>query len=298
MTKDYSYSDYVGDPFRATHALGDLLGRGALRLFLGAGASCGFGLPDWKTLIARVTKRDTDSAFVAGLKDKDTMELGRLVNKVDDGSESYIDLVRASLYRDASPDLLVQLQQSRLLLAIGALMTGSCRGRIESVVTYNYDDLLEQYLWMLGYSACRRVRPSDLSTRSDVVVDYVHGCVPQQKKTGDGAPQIVLSAQSFIERRADIDEGWPASVIAGLMSKIGLFVGLSGNDTTMIEQITRAKNKGFTTRLDDYNAYWLLTPDAFDRNGEMILKAGSCPIRLDKDVIPDLLLAVCRHAAA
>jgi hypothetical protein len=269
-----------------------------LRLFLGAGASCGFGLPDWKTLIARVTKRDTDSAFVAGLQNMDTMDLGRLVDKIDDGTEGYIDLVRTSLYRDASPDLLVQLQKSRLLLAIGALMTGSCRGRIDSVVTYNYDDLLEQYLWMLGYSACRRIRPSDLSTRSDVVIDYVHGCVPQQKQAGDGVPQIVLSAQSYIERRADIDDGWPASVVAGLMSKIGLFVGLSGNDTSIIEQITRAKKKGFTARPDDYNAYWLLTPEAFDRNGEMILKAGSCPILLNKDVIPDFLLAVCQEAAA
>lgn len=293
----YAYPDYLKKPFLVTYELGRLLNISALRLFLGAGVSSGFGLPEWKLLIARILGEDTNPTFVAGLGNKSITDLRRLLDPVDDRSPQYVDKVHYALYRDVKSDLLEQLQVSPLLLAVAALMTGAHRGRIDSVVTYNYDDLLEQYLVMLGLAVCRRMRSDELSTRADVEVNYVHGSLPQRWDASMGVPALVLSEKSYRSRRAEIDEGWPAWIQHGLHSNIGLFLGLSGDDSAILDILKRAQNR--VKRRDlDYTGYWILTPDAFDRNKDDILEVGMCPIRLQKEMIPQFVFTICQRAAS
>jgi SIR2-like domain len=291
----YSYPDYLENPFLATDALGQLLGRSALRLFLGAGVSQGFGLPGWKTLIARILSRDTDSTFVADWDKKPIMDLRKLLDLVDDGSATYVAKIHGAIYRDVKPDLLEQLQVSPLLLAVAALMTGAHRGRVDSVVTYNYDDLLEQYLKMLGLAVCCRVLPDELSTRADVEINYVHGRLPQSWEVLNPVPEIVLSEKSYRARRSEIDAGWSAMVEHALYSKIGFFIGLSGDDSATLDIFKRAQTR--IKRNEDYTGYWLLTPGAFERNSSDIKEVGMCPIRLEKERIPQFVFAICQHAA-
>jgi len=296
MNGIYGYDDYVRDPFLATKKVGQLLHNGALRLFLGAGASKGFGLPEWKLLIARILGKDRNRKFLAELETKSILEQCKLLDDIDDQSKAYKQRVQEALYRTV-PKMLDdrQLVRSPLLLAVTAMITGSCRGRIESVITYNYDDLLEQYLGLLGYSTCRRTRPDDLSTRADLEVNYPHGILPQAwTGTGD-LPGIILSNKSYIEKRASIDRGWSPIIECGLYSKIGLFIALSGDDQSILEVLKRT-NKNLK-RADDYNAYWLLTPDAFDRNHKSLLHVGSCPIRLKKEQIARFVFKVCQAAS-
>jgi hypothetical protein len=290
----YGYDDYLRDPFLAAKSVGQLLHNGTLRLFLGAGASSGFGLPEWKLLVARILKKDGDTAFVDSLDGKSSAELCRLLDPVDDKSKAFLLSIHEALYRDIAPTLQEQLLQSPLLLAVAALITGSCRGRVESVITYNYDDLLEQYLHMLGYAICRRTRSDELSTRADLEVNYPHGSLPQSWTATGELPDIVLSEKSYRTRRADIDEGWSAIIEHGLYSKIGFFVGLSGDDSSILDVLRRAQKR--LTRNDDYNAYWLLTPDAFERNKDSIRDVGSCPIRLPKERMPEFVFKVCQAA--
>lgn len=295
MSHIYSYTDYVVDPFLATDELGRLLGNSAFRLFLGAGASVAFNLPAWKMLIARILGKESDPVFVSGLDSKSVTDLRRLIDPLDDDSALYVGKVQNALYRDVKTNLLEQLQVSPLLLALAALMTGAHRGRIDSVVTYNYDDLLEQYLMMLGLTVCRRMHPDELSTRADVEINYVHGRLPQLWDASKAIPKLVLSEKSYRSRRAEIDEGWPAWIEQGLHSKIGLFVGLSGDDSTILDILKRAQNR--VNRDLPYTGYWLLTPDAFDRNKEDIIEVGMCPIRLEKEQFPNFVFAICQRAA-
>jgi len=296
MSAIYSYDDYLTDPFLAAGELGQLLRNSALRLFLGAGASSGFGLPEWKLLIARVLDKDRDSAFLSSLDTMSITDLRRLVDPLDDGSATYVGRVREALYRDVKADLLEQLQGSPLLLAVAALLTGAHRGRIDSVVTYNYDDLLEQYLRMLGLAVCCRIRPDELSTRADVELNYVHGRLPQGWEASMAIPEIILSEKSYRSRRAEIESGWPAMIAHGLFSKIGLFVALSGDDSSILDVLKRAQNR--VRRSADYTGYWLLTPDAFDRNKDDILEVGMCPIRLEKEKIAQFVFRICQCAAS
>jgi hypothetical protein len=291
---NYSYDDYVKDPFLAVDRIGPLLRDGVLRLFLGAGVSSGFGLPQWKILIARVLSRDKDKKFLKSLPGQAPTDLTKLVNDIDDGSERYVRRVHEALYRDASASLLIQLQRSPLLLSVAALVTGAHRGRIDSVITYNYDDLLEQYLRMLGLAVCPRVEPTDLSGRADVEINYVHGRLPQVWDVSASLPSIVLSDRSYREKRARIDVGWSAAVQNGLCSKIGLFLALSGDDSSILDLLERVRTE---VRHDPYNGYWLLTADAFERNKKPILDVGMCPISIRKERVPQFIFSVCKAAA-
>jgi hypothetical protein len=296
MTDTFSYKNYVRDPFLAAIEIGRLLGNSSLRLFLGAGVSSGFGLPEWKMLIARILGRDADKAYVASLDTQSVTDLRRLLDDADDQSETYVRSVHGALYREVADDLIKQLQKSPLLLAVAAMMTGAHRGRVDSVVTYNYDDLLEQYLGMLGLRVCDRVLPTELSSRADVEVNYVHGRLPQSWKAATSIPELILSEKSYRSRRAEIDEGWSSWVEHGLYSKVGLFIGLSGDDSAILDILKRTQNR--VQRSEDYLGYWLLTTSAFLRNEKDIRDVGMCPIRLEKDEIPQFVFAVCQQAAA
>jgi hypothetical protein len=274
--------------------LGSLLNRSALRLFIGAGASIGFGLPGWKMLIARVLGKDTDTGFCADLIRRSASDLAKLVDPVDDSSKSYIQNVHNALYRDVAGTLVEQLQQSPLLLAVVALLTGASRGRIDSVVTYNFDDLLEQYLKMLGYAVCCRTKSDELSTRADVEINYPHGRLPQDLKRMIEPPDLVLSERSYRDRRATIDAGWSEMIAHGLHSKIGLFLGMSGDDSTILDVLERVQRQ--LKRREDYSTYWLLTPDAYDRNKRSFLDVKACPISLEKDEIPKFIFRICQAA--
>lgn len=297
MSGIYSFEEYARNPSLAIPQLGQFLRTSAFCLFLGAGASNGFGLPGWKELVARILNKDSDPIFRDELERRSLKDLPLLLDDVDDGSSGYYERVHEALYRDASPDLSDQLMRSPLLLAVAAMMTGAHRGRITSVVTYNYDDLLEQYLRMLGLSVCKRLRPDELSTRADVELNYVHGNLPQhwEDPSKFAAESLVLSNKSNIKRGAEVDKGWSASVESELYSKLGLFLGLSGDDDSMLVTLTRATER--IKRNEDYIGYWILTPDAFERNKDRILRVGVCPIPLNKEQIPKYIFEICQAAA-
>lgn len=290
---NYGLEDYKRQPFHATEAIAELLHHGALRLFLGAGVSQGFGLPNWKQLLVRLVGDEANPSSTHE-------SLQRALNAIDDGSEAYVRKVHEALYRDAPEDLGDLLPRSPLLLGIAAMTTGAHRGRVESIVTYNYDDVLEQYMRMLGLKVCPRMLPDSLSVRCDLEINYVHGRLPQDLDPGGGLatrPDIMLSEKSFRTKRATIDEGWSALVEHGLRSKVGLFIGLSGNDGTPLDLLERLKRK-VDGRRQDFLGYWLLTPRAYAANAETISSVQVCPIKLRADEIPKFIFRTCTAAAS
>jgi hypothetical protein len=137
---------------------------------------------------------------------------------------------------------------------------------------------------------------STLATRADVEVNYVHGKLSQKWDKSMAVPKIVLSEKSYREKRAEIDEGWPAMVAHGLYSKIGLFLGLSGDDSSILDILKRTQRR--VRRKEDYTGYWVLTPDAFTRNKDDILDVQMCPLRLPKEQIAQFVFSICQKAAS
>ena len=290
----HSEKDFEANPFLAVKAVGALLRAGCLNLFLGAGISSGFGLPFWRLLVARILGHGDNPTFVEGLKGKSDRDMGRLIDAVDNGNAEYVSKVHDALYKDVSAELVEQLQRSPLLLAVTALLTGTYRGRIHQVFTYNYDNLLEQYLNMLGYTFSIRMSPSDYSFKSDVEINHVHGFLPQDWTSAAKMPELVLSERSYRSRRAEITEGWSSYVEHSFYTKSALILGLSGDDSATLDIFERVKKR--VHRSDDYNGYWLLTPDAYARNAEPIREVRMCPIPIEKEKLPAFVFGVCQAA--
>lgn len=290
----HSHVDYVDKPFLATAAIGGLLATGRLNLFLGSGVSSGFGLPDWALLIARLLGKGTEVEYVEQLRAKSDAELMAHVDTVDDGTELYASKVHAALYESVDAELSNHLPRSPLLLAVAALLTGSCRGRIERVFTYNYDNLLEQYIEMLGYACCVRTQWTDFAARADVEINHVHGFLPQAWKPGQPYAAPILSEKSYRNRRAGIDRDWPAAVAHSLYSKAALMIGLSGDDSATLDVLKRAQEN--LTRVADYHGYWLMSPDAYQRNQGRVIEIGMCPVPVEILDFPRFVFGVCQEA--
>jgi hypothetical protein len=288
----HSPKDFREDPYLATAIIARQLAKGRLNLFLGAGVSAGFGLPNWTKLVARVLDHEDD--YSTQLDQMSEPDVAKLLDPLDDASSKYQEKVHRALYKTAAPDLLRQLSVSPLLLAVAGLLTGSCRGRIQRVFTYNYDDLLEQYLRMLGYACCVRTAPNDLSDWSDVEINYVHGYLPKSWKPDQPIYELILSNKSFRNRRADIDRGWSASVENSLCTKLGLFMGLSGDDSSIFDVLKRAQKQ--VGRGTDPLGFWLMTPDAYDRNAGSVQDVNMSPLRLAKEDFPEFVFRVCQKA--
>jgi hypothetical protein len=292
----HAVEDYKTRPFLAAPAIGKLLRSSALNLFLGAGASAGFGLPEWVILVARILGHGSDTFRIAELSKLSDKELTKLLNEVDDENrrDEYLSSIHKALYADVKENLLDQLTVSPLLLAAAALITGSVRGRVQCVFTYNYDNMLEQYLAMLGLGVCVRKIATDLSTRADVEINHLHGYLPQSWKPGDTAGEVVLSGKTYRKRRAEIDKGWSAAVENSMYSKFALLVGLSADDSSILDVFKRAQDN--LKRPQDYNGYWILTPSAYQRNAGEVIEVGLCPIPLEKEQIPKFLFSICQEA--
>lgn len=301
MSGNLGGADFAANPRLAVGPIATCLQDGVLTLLLGAGVSTGFGLPNWFELVMRLAGIQHGSpAYLEYLARYEgnalpDQELQELVDRVDDGSTTYLDKVRQALYAQMQPDLARQLSTSPLLLAVAALTTGTTRGRVDVVTTYNFDDVLEHYVQMLGHSVRIRTNESDLVGRADVTINHPHGFVPRDISRSHSTTQPILSAKAYREKRAQIDAGWSDYIAHVLTQKVALFVGLSGRDSSILDLLHRI-SKRWKADGRRPGGYWILTPSDYDKYGPQIAEENVIPLRFEIDEIPMFIFDVCRRA--
>jgi hypothetical protein len=289
-----NYKHYATDFNLAKEPIAECLKEGTLKLILGAGISMDFGLPNWPDLIFKclnallsekgenlIERKDFDENF-----SKNEKKLNQY-----DNEPTYSQIVRDSLYSEVPPNLEdLLLQGAPGLLAIAALCTGTTRGRVRHIFTLNFDDILEQYLSLLGL----RVNSGSSFTRgnynSDIRIDHLHGYLPRNE---DNLSKIVFSPRSYTERYAETRgfDDWFINQWVG--SKL-LLIGLSGSDQLLQTNAIRHKN---LLNNDEIHGYALLTPHAYEDNHLDLVSHGICPIKIPAHEIPKFLLSCCQLAS-
>src|SRR5579871_1192278 len=142
--------DYLIEYDRAVQFLADRLSDGTLVLFLGAGVSSGARLPEWRALVESMR---TDVGLSNDNLTSSADSLERAADEIRrkfyrDDEPGFAELVRKCLYRGISLD--DSILDDRLLIALGALLMGSRRGSVRRIVTFNFDSVLESYIWLNG----------------------------------------------------------------------------------------------------------------------------------------------------
>jgi hypothetical protein len=225
-----------------------------LVLFLGAGVSVSQGLPSWNKLVLDLLLSHAASsprwhklephyrrALVTWLHEElgyDPLVLARLVKKSlleharrrlgeEPAEHKFWELVRAQLYVDCRSRAV-----SGTLRAVADLVDRSAHGEhLAAIVTFNFDDLLEQELRRRKI-AHHVVHGARRASGRGLPIVHVHGYLPQHGPV-PADPGLVFTEDDY-HRITEVAFHWAATaIVSQLRERTGLFVGLSMNDPNL-----------------------------------------------------------------
>lgn len=199
-------------------------------LFLGAGLSKSMGLPGWddllKSLLESLKKNKSLSIndYSACLKDSDNNPLIQaryLKQFYRDSHLSFVSGIREVLYQDNNGS-------TELLYSIVSLVK---TGRVDSVITYNYDDLLEEALRKDGVS----YTPVDRSNRplpGSLPIHHIHGMITHDNDN-EYDNNVVLSEDDYHSLYNDAFHWANVEQLHALSQTTCFFIGLSLKDPSL-----------------------------------------------------------------
>ncbi len=183
--------------------------------------------------------------------------------------------------------------------ALGAMLMGSRRGHVDTVLTLNFDSVLEEYLLLHGYVANIVTELPALTGGEDVTVFHLHGYLPSETGPGRRSKDITLTKQSVLKMVGELNHPWRIILRQMVRSKVLLLLGISSETT-----IGSALGSILTSEANDISgdrasAFWLGTETPSDESRAVLLDANVVPVTLGSfEEIDDFLLAVCRDAAS
>lgn len=273
--------DWRLDRDRIKSQLKDCYQKGQFTLFLGAGVSSSAGMPDWNTLlnslfvtyltkefngdttasdhaigqiVARLGHVDEPSALMAA------RYLRKGLTKSNKTAEEFNAAITKNLYklRNKSFDL-----DSRLIKSIAEMcMPRRTGAKVKSVITYNFDDLVERQLaknrilYRCIYSDTETYDPDELP------IYHVHGFLPEEKNKYDRLEKstLVFSEEGYHKIYSDSYHWSNLVQLNSLRENNCLMVGLSMADPNLrrlldisAKNIEQSKHYAFMKRLTREN---------------------------------------------
>lgn len=172
--------------------------KGQFSFFLGAGVSSSAGMPDWNTLLNSlfVTYLTNEFDQEEKINDDDITQIVDRLNEIDEpsalmaarylrkgldnngkASEEFTKTISSNLYklRDSNRNIDSDLIKSIVELCM-PLRTGA---KIKSVVTYNFDDLIERQLDAQSILYHSIYTDNDYTDPDELPVYHVHGFLPE-----------------------------------------------------------------------------------------------------------------------
>lgn len=210
--------------------------------FLGAGISMSAGMPSWddllKSLLLDLAYTDKDFYLDAS----DFSDIKSVCN------HSAIILGRYMMYKQKNSELGARIRRvlyrggnlsSTLIESICNLIMSS---HTESVITYNYDDLIENALEGKGVPT-RRLYGNNRRYLDELPVYHVHGLVPYNGKIPT-CP--VLSEKEYHERYQEAYHWSNVEQIRALTNNTCIFIGLSMSDPNLRRLLDIAQSPSST----------------------------------------------------
>ena len=227
-----------------------------LTLYLGAGVSVGSGLPSWEELVLSMYFSGIkESPIAPGLRPfpnylfaiaewnlerrAEPLDItARKVRNTYQNQNSFLEDLRHTLYAGFKypGDQIIQEPQFEDLLnankTLGSVVklcnSSSQRRGVSSIVTYNYDDLLEFSLkhshrpFQSISSAQQKVEPKKLP------IYHVHGFIPMRDQIPD--EEIIFTEEQYYLAAQDAYSWSNLVQIQRMSSSVGLMIGLSLTD--------------------------------------------------------------------
>lgn len=226
-------------------------------LFLGAGVSMSAKMPSWGTLLknlmgeVKMLKGDSLKAFteldthIYSECGDSNLIMARYLEtaiKLSDNNADFIQLIQKNLYSDEhSSDLLTDLA-----LVVKAR-------KVDEVITYNFDDILEQELVNNGLRESKHFasisRDAEVTDHNNFPIYHVHGIIPEH---GNAADTVVFSEAEYHERYRNAYHWSNVEQLHALMRKHCFFVGLSMQDPNLRRLLDIARRMNETDKPSHY----------------------------------------------
>lgn len=223
----------------------EVVGKGNCVLFLGAGVGKSAKMPSWNELLkdlmgeVKKLKGETLDAF----KELSSHVLDECGNsylvmcrylqtaiKLHDDNVKFSDLIQKHLYGKKEP--------SKLLDDLANIVQ---QRKTEEVLTYNFDDLLEQYLIKLGLQEGKDFitisKDAEISGNEMLPIYHVHGVIPEK-----GPSDIVVFSEEEYHKRYSNPFHWSnIEQLHALSRKHCFFIGLSMTDPNLRRLLDAAR---------------------------------------------------------
>ena len=185
-------------------------------LFLGAGVSASAGIPSWNTLIEQLCVKNN-------------------IDKIDSDVENIVKGRRIVLcYGDNIDDLRRDIKQilyhncqstSSLLQSISKIIDET---DVESVITYNYDDLLEIVAEKNNKKKCCSIYKNSRTLDKDFIpVYHVHGYIPKEINDEHIETEIILGEKEYHNIYVDSFNWGNVEQLHALTRNTCFFIGMS-----------------------------------------------------------------------
>lgn len=224
--------------------------------FLGAGVSCSEGLPGWKALLMTVLSEATrtnidEEEFEALFKanGSSSIIMGRYIRRLyNDDKQQLRNAIHNCLYKNRT----YRIIKSDTIKMICELVRYN-KNKVKSIITYNYDDLIEQQLANIGVPTSSVFDTHEPDGRFPVF--HVHGILDQE---GMKSSNIVLAEDDYHEqyRRAFM---WSnVEQLHALQNNNCFFIGLSMTDPNLRRLLDFTKSETNNNNQRDFHCFAFL----------------------------------------
>jgi hypothetical protein len=234
--------------------LKQLYNKGQISLFLGAGVSSSAGMPDWNTLlnslfVTYLTKEFDDETKI---QDSDIKQIVSRLNEIDEPSalmaarylrkgldrnenenQEFNKVITENLYnlRDGRKKINSDLIKS----IVNMCMPKRTGAKIKSVVTYNFDDLIERQLQTQAIQHHSIYTDNDFIDPDELPVYHVHGFLPESTENYNSLEKstLVFSEEGYHLIYSDSYHWSNLVQLSNLRDNHCLMVGLSMTDPNL-----------------------------------------------------------------
>lgn len=224
--------------------------------FLGAGVSCDEGLPGWKSLLmalisdatgSKIEEKEFDALFEAN--GSSSIIMGRYIRRLyNDDNEHMRKVIRKCLYKKKTYNGI----KSNTIQKICELVNNN-RKTVKSIITYNYDDLIEQQLANIHVPSCSVFDTREPDARFPVY--HVHGILDQANLKSS---EIVLTEDEYHEQYRRSFMWSNVEQLHALQSNNCFFIGLSMTDPNLRRLLDFTKSEANDNNQRDAHCFAFL----------------------------------------
>lgn len=218
----------------------EIVKQGNVALFLGAGVSMSAKMPSWsellKGLMGEVKNKNLNKNSLKAFTELYThvysecgdsnLIMARYLEtaiEAEDNGALFTKLIRKYLYSKE--------HTSPLLSDLALIIKYQ---KIDEVITYNFDDILEQELVKIGLKESEHFVPiacdAEISDHNNLPIYHVHGIIPEHNNTTD---RVVFSEEVYHDRYRDTYHWSNVEQLHAMSRKHCFFVGLSMVDPNL-----------------------------------------------------------------